>query len=164
VSATKRAEDGTALRSIIRLRGPTYAFVRACAARSCRADRDSCVLCDVPSRRLSVTIGKKRPLSGFTAFCSAVATTNLPVRRFIRRVFDLTQIIAFVLARLSSACSSRNAGAICLLTVFILPERRPHPSDVGSVSSPGSFRLGCAKERSRFSASVEWMRTRDAIG
>jgi hypothetical protein len=37
-------------------------------------------------------------------------------------------------------------------------------SDVGSVSSPGSFGLGCAKERSRFSASVEWMRTRDAIG
>jgi len=53
---------------------------------------------------------KKVQLSVAATFCSAVATTNLPVRRFIPRVFDLTQIIAFVLARLSSACSSRNAG------------------------------------------------------
>jgi hypothetical protein len=29
---------------------------------------------------------------------------------------------------------------------------------------PPSFRFGCAKEGSRFSASVDSMRTRDAIG
>jgi|SRR6516165_8977434 hypothetical protein len=33
----------------------TYAFVHASAARSYRGDRDSCVLCSVPSRSLSVT-------------------------------------------------------------------------------------------------------------
>ena len=58
VSATKRAENGTGLWSIIGLRGATYAFVHACAARSCRADRVSCVLCSVP-RRLSVARAKQ---------------------------------------------------------------------------------------------------------
>ena len=37
-------------------------------------------------------------------------------------------------------------------------------SDVGSVSSPGSFRLGCVKERLRFSVSVDYTRTQDVIG
>ena len=35
-------------------RGATHAFVHACALRSCRGDRDNCVLCSVPSRSLSV--------------------------------------------------------------------------------------------------------------
>jgi hypothetical protein len=37
-------------------------------------------------------------------------------------------------------------------------------SDVGSMSSLPSFKFGCAKERSRFSASGESTRTRVAIG
>jgi hypothetical protein len=37
-----------------KLRGATYAIVHASAVRSCRGDRDSCVLCSVPSRSLSV--------------------------------------------------------------------------------------------------------------
>ena len=48
----KEDENGTGLRSIIRQRGATYAFVHASAVRSCRGDRDSCVLCSVPSRSL----------------------------------------------------------------------------------------------------------------
>src|SRR5215468_12630498 len=49
VTATKRAENGTGTRSIIRLRGATaYAFIHSHTVRSCRADRDSRVLCRVP--------------------------------------------------------------------------------------------------------------------
>ena len=49
VSATKRAENGTGTRSIIRLRGATaYAFIHSHTVRSCRGDRDSRVLCRVP--------------------------------------------------------------------------------------------------------------------
>jgi len=50
----KEDENGTGLRSIIRRRGATYAFVHASAVRSRRGDRDSCVLCSVPNRSLNV--------------------------------------------------------------------------------------------------------------
>jgi hypothetical protein len=60
VSATKRGENGTRFRSIIR-RGAIHAFVRASAVRSYRGVRDSCALCSVPSRSLSVARPQKVP-------------------------------------------------------------------------------------------------------
>src|SRR5262249_57375003 len=44
-------------------KGSNYAFIHASAVRSYRGDRDSCVLCSVPSRSLSVarpTISKRK--------------------------------------------------------------------------------------------------------
>ena len=64
MSATKKAENWTGPRSIIRRWGATYAFVYASAVRSCRGDRDSCVLCSVPSRSLSVkSLGRRKSLA-----------------------------------------------------------------------------------------------------
>src|SRR6516165_5954944 len=54
VSATNRAENRTRASVHNATRGASYALVHACAVRSCRADRDSCALCSVPSRSLSV--------------------------------------------------------------------------------------------------------------
>jgi hypothetical protein len=49
-------EDGEQERDLVHnpTTGITYAFLHAYAVRSCRADRDSCALCSVPSRSLSV--------------------------------------------------------------------------------------------------------------
>jgi hypothetical protein len=58
VSATTRAEKRDLASVHNTTRGASYALVHACAVRSCRADRDSCALCSVPSRRLSVA-GKR---------------------------------------------------------------------------------------------------------
>jgi hypothetical protein len=53
VSATTRAEKRDLASVHNTTRGASYALVHACAVRSCRADRDSCALCSVPSRSLS---------------------------------------------------------------------------------------------------------------
>jgi len=55
VSATNRAENRTRASVHNATRGASYALVHACAVRSCRADRDSCALCGVPSGSLSVS-------------------------------------------------------------------------------------------------------------
>ena len=52
VSATNRAENRTRASVHNATRGASYALVHACAVRSCRADRDSCALCGVPSGRV----------------------------------------------------------------------------------------------------------------
>ena len=52
VSAGWKKRSG--LQSMIKRGATFYALVHVCTIRSCRADRDSRILCSVPSRRLSV--------------------------------------------------------------------------------------------------------------